>query len=209
MYFVYPEDINAYGLSATTTVGEYNLAGEVSIRTNAPLVSHPTLTFVTGSTGGYARGTTLHANFNWLATLGRSLIANEATLLGEIAANYTQKVRENPAAIEVNARRAGLATRLVYEPMYRQVVRGLDVGVPVGIGYTPMGKSSAGGVLGPHRGGDMSIGLNGTYLAVWKFSLNYTHFYGGEGPFTLNNNQTFRQTMKDRDFISLSVQTTF
>lgn len=209
-YFVYPEGVQAYGVSASKTLGDYNLAFEFSVRKHAPLVSVPTLAFVPGTSTGYARGTTLHANFNWIASLGPSFIAQEASFVGELAANYTQRVTENPQAVSPTTRRSGMGMRFVYEPTYRQVFPGLDVGVPVGLGYTPAGRSSAAGGLGVHHGGDMSIGLNGTYLAVWKFSLNYTHYYGPEATFVdANNNQTFRQTLKDRDFVSLSLQTTF
>jgi len=62
----------------------------------------------------------------------------------------------------------------------------------------------------PEGGGDFSVGLNGTYLAVWKFSLAYTGFFGSKG--TLldgNNNFSYRQFLRDREFIALSASRTF
>ena len=38
-FLVYPEDIDAYGISATSTFGVWNLATEISYRHNTPLVS--------------------------------------------------------------------------------------------------------------------------------------------------------------------------
>jgi len=51
---------------------------------------------------------------------------------------------------------------------------------------------------------------------VWDFSLAYTHYYGKENTATyastnplVNGTLTFAQTLKDRNFISLSVRRTF
>jgi len=210
-YFVYPEGINAYGVSATHTVGDYNLAAEVSVRKNAPLSSTAAVQIpALGVASQPARGTTWHANFSWLASLGPSFVAQEASFVGEIAANYTEKVTQGEDHLDPNSRRSGLGLRLSYEPTYRQALNGLDVGVPVGIGYAPAGKSSAGGGLGAHHGGDMSIGLNLTYLDVWRMSLAYTHYYGPEGLFLdAANHQTFLNTTRDRDFVALSIRRTF
>lgn len=210
-YFKYPEGINAFGVSATRSMGVHNVAAELSVRTNAPLVSSGSVNVpALGVSHSYARGTTWHANFNTLSSLGPSFIAREASLLGEIALNYTQSVKENAESVDPNTRRWGAALRVVYEPMFRQVRDGLDISVPIGLGYTPQGRSSAGGSLGPHRGGDVSIGVSGTYLDVWRFSLNFTHYFGPEGTYLDSaNHQTFKQTLKDRDFVSLSLRRTF
>ena len=55
-----------------------------------------------------------------------------------------------------------------------------------------------------------TLGVNGTYLAVWKFGLAYTRFFGPEG--TLldgNNNFSYQQFLRDRAFIALSASRTF
>lgn len=210
-YYAYPEGINAFGVSASHTLGEHNLAAEVSVRTHAPLMSvAATMIPAIGVSSSYARGTTLHANFNTVSSLGPSVIARESSLTAEVAMNYTQKVTENAASVDPNAQRFGMGLRVVFEPTYRQVMDGLDIGVPIGLGYTPAGKSSAGGSLGPHRGGDITFGLNAAYLDVWRISLNYTHYYGPQAPYLdAQGHQSFLQTLKDRDFISLSVRRSF
>lgn len=210
-HYEYAQGIHAYGISATRSIGAYNLAAEVSMRTHAPLVSVGSINLpALGVNQSYARGTTWHANFSVLSTLGPSFVAREASLLGEIALNYTQSVKENRESVDPNSRRWGAALRVAFEPSYRQVLDGLDIGVPLGLGYTPEGRSSAGGGLGPHRGGDMSLGLNGTYLDMWRFSLAFTHYFGSAAPYLDDaNHQTFRQTLKDRDFVWLSIRRTF
>jgi hypothetical protein len=63
----------------------------------------------------------------------------------------------------------------------------------------------------PSGGGDISIGLNASYRDAWRFSLTYTHYYGAAAGFnnTPNNAYTWRQTMKDRDFVSMSLSHSF
>jgi hypothetical protein len=103
--------------------------------------------------------------------------------------------------------------RFLLEPTYRQVLPGLDIGIPIGLGYTPKGSRSM--ALGPagmpaSGGGDWSIGVNGSYLDVWRFSVAYTHYFGPEGNFLdANNSFSYRQAMKDRNFVALSVRRTF
>ena len=38
--------------------------------------------------------------------------------------------------------------------------------------------------LPPENGGDLTVGLNGSYLDVWRISLAYTHFFGPGTKFT-------------------------
>ncbi|MOA24080.1 hypothetical protein D3C78_1447420 [compost metagenome] len=100
--------------------------------------------------------------------------------------------------------------RVVYEPMYRQAYPGLDLSVPMGVGFTHGSSSALGTGFGPDRGGDINIGIKGNYMNVWNAGLTYTHYYGPENTFLdSNNNYTFEQTLKDRDFIALSVSRTF
>ena len=62
--------------------------------------------------------------------------------------------------------------------------------------------------------GDISIGLNGSYLDVWRFSANYTHYIGAAAPFIGlssdgSNHRLFKQYYADRDYLSVSVRRTF
>ena len=57
---------------------------------------------------------------------------------------------------------------------------------------------------------DFTLGLGAVYLGTWNANLAYVRFLGREGS-TLDNasNAQFRQALKDRDFLSLSLRTTF
>jgi len=109
-----------------------------------------------------------------------------------------------------NADREATAMRMVYSPTYRQALPGIDLTPSVGLGYT-WGRSSAlGNAFGPNEGGDVNVGISGTYLGKWVASLNYVHYLGQAGGSTDNNNNVqFLQSLADRDFVSFSLRATF
>ncbi len=214
-YWVYPEDIRAFGASFNTTVEQFNFGGEASLRWNMPLVSSgqtvlPGVEADNDSHPLYAVGRTAHLNLNVLASLGPSFISNEASLVGEVAWNRLLSVTKNREALSPGATDDGVGLKLVYTPTYRQVFSGVDISVPLGISYFPMGKSAVVSSFGPDRGGDMNIGVSATVRDRVTFDLTYTHFYGPEDTYLDGaNNFTFKQSLKDRDYLAFSVKTTF
>ncbi|MFH1154445.1 MAG: DUF1302 domain-containing protein [Pseudomonadota bacterium] len=212
---VYPENIQVYGASASTTFGFVNVATEVSMRVNTPLVSDlqivvPGVIADNDDNPLYAVGKSFHAQVSWLASMEPSFIAREADFLGEIAYNKRVSIDKNPSALASNASKEVIGIRMVYEPKYRQVMPGLDIGVPLGLAYFPKGNSSVVGSFGPDKGGDMNVGLNLIYLDAWRISLAYTHYYGPSDTFLdANNTFSFKQSYADRDFVSFSVSRTF
>jgi hypothetical protein len=99
---------------------------------------------------------------------------------------------------------------VVYTPTYRQFFSGVDIGIPVGLSYFPLGKSAVVSSFGPDNGGDMNIGITATYLDRVTAGLTYTHYYGPEDTNLNGANQfNFKQSLKDRDYLSFSVKTTF
>jgi hypothetical protein len=88
--------------------------------------------------------------------------------------------------------------RIAFEPQYFSVLPGLDLTVPIGIGYGIAGRSSVDPSQNS-RAGDVEIGLSLTYRTVWTGQIGFTHYFG----------PTDRQPFADRDFISISVQRTF
>ena len=215
-YWVYGEGIESIGTSFSTTLLGSNVAGELSSRWHQPLASTSQRPLLQGENINnyrdplYATGHTLHANLSWMSSFGPSWVAQEASFTGEVAWNRTLSITLNPDALDPNADRDAWQLRTVYEPTYRQVIPGLDISVPVGMSYG-RGKSSALGVgFGVDRGGDMNIGVKGTYDSVWNLGLNYTHYYGPEGGgLDESGHYSYLQAWKDRDFVSFSVSRTF
>lgn len=217
--FAYPEDINAYGVSFNTTVGSASVAGELSTRHNQPFASTgmayiPSLGQQADNSDNplYAYGKSAHANLSIATSLSRTFIADEGTFMGEVAWNRRLSVDENKDRLDPNADRDAWGMRFVYTPTYRQVLPGLDLSIPVGASYFPKGRSSVLGIgFGVDKGGDFSIGLQGTYLAVYNVALNYTSYYGSGGRDLEQgtNYLTFDQANKDKDFVSLTLSTSF
>lgn len=216
----YAEGIKSYGGSFSTTVGDFNIAGEVSVRDNVPLVSDPQVVIAGAADNrdspAYAVGRTAHAQVSAVYLLQTTPLWQGGVFLAEIAWNRRLSISRNPAALDPNTTRDALAFRVVLSPTYYQVLPGLDVSVPIGLGYNPKGKSSAlfafnGGV---EHGGDFSIGITGEYEQTWQFGLNYVHYIGREQSFLIppNDNAAFLsygQPLRDRNFLSLNVKRTF
>jgi len=217
---VYHEGIRTYGASATTSIGQLNLAFEGSLRNNASLVSDPqAVSLATADNSGnaaYAIGKTGHLQASAIYVLTETPLWDAGTFLGEIAWNRRLSVQKNAGAIDPNTTRDAAALRLIFEPSFFQVVPGLNLGVPVGLGWNFYGRSSS--IFnwngGSSRGGDFSIGLNANYLTDWNASLSYTGYFGAaDGFLTPANSPTpmlsYKQVYKDRNFISLSLKRSF
>lgn len=221
---VYGQGISAYGLSATRTLGAVNLAGEVSVRRNVPLVNYnlsaPLSQTLSTSVdqGIFAVGNSAHINLSALWTVPATALFNEASFVGEIGWNRRTSITRNGDKLDPNTERDAWGWRFVFSPTYRQLLPGLDLGIPISLSYNPHGKSSVVSVFnntGIDKGGDFSIGLDGAYLDAWRFTLTYTHFYGDRGLFQNGLNgtptqvKTFQNYLADRDFISFSLRRSF
>lgn len=205
-YLVYPEDIRTFGASATTTLGDANISGEVSIRRNTPLASKPlTVTAAqqadNDANPAYAVGNSVHAQASVIWTLGPTIVAKSALFLAEVAWNRVTSTTRNPQNRDPNATDDALALRMVFEPSYRQVFPGVDLTVPMGLSYSPRGRSSVVGAFAVDKGGDMNLGLTAKYLETWFATLAVTHFYGSVAPTA--------QNLGDRDYVAFTLRTTF
>ena len=226
-HLAYQEGITALGGSFSHTFGDVNLAGEASIRHNQDLASSNAFNAAAlgapaadnSGNPGYAVGHTAHANLSALWSIPPTPVFNEASVMAEAAWNRVLSITHNPvngagvAALDPNATRDAWAFRGLFEPAYRQVLPGLDLSVPVGLGYSPSGSRSMAigpGLFPADGGGDVSVGISGTYLDSWRFSLSYTQFFGSQNTFmNAANAYTYQQSLADRDFIAFSLRTTF
>ncbi|WP_256674375.1 DUF1302 domain-containing protein [Pseudomonas tumuqii] len=213
---VYAEDIKVFGASFSTVIGEANVAGEVSMRVDTPLTATGGVV-VTGmdadnhSNPAYPIGNSLHAQVSMINLYGGSSLWDAAALVGELAFNRRLSVKENADHLDPNATRDAYSLRFTFEPQYFQVMPSVDLQVPITVGYTPYGRSSVTPLaFSPEHGGDFTIGLKADYQKLWYASLSYTNFFGDGAPIIdAENHYTYKQTLKDRDFIAFSVQRTF
>lgn len=224
-YMAYQQDIKALGASASRTFGEFNVAIEASVRHNQDLASTqgadisaiaPVPSTNLTDNPGYAVGNTAHINLSTVASLGRSPLWNEATLFGEIAWNRVLRVTKNAAALDPKGTRDGVALRVLLEPTYRGVADGLDISVPIGLGWAPKGSRPLAAYHPnawiPEDGGDISLGLKFAFRDTWRASLTYTHYFGTAASLTnpaAGNAYTWNQTLRDRDFVAASLSYSF
>lgn len=218
---VYHEDIKLYGASAAMTILDASVGFEVSTRRDTNLVSQ-TDTAILGASNSdirnnppYPVGNTAHAQMSWLYSAGPNWLSREASFVGEVAWNRVLSVTKNREQLDPTTTRDAWGLRVGYTPRYRQVRPGLDIGIPMSVGYNPKGRSGAvasfnGGV---DRGGNFSVGIDGTYMGDWNFSLLYTGYFGSEshGTEIVDGQQSFsfKQNLRDRDFVAFSLSRTF
>lgn len=214
---VYAQDIKVYGVSASTVFGETNVAAEMSIRRNAPLaaVGNVVVTLDPNADGRdhpfYPVGNTFHAQVSAISVFPANALWQGASFIGELAFNRRLSVKQNADQLDPRTTRDATALRFIFQPEYFQVLPGVDVQVPIGVGYGLAGRTSVLGTgFSPEHGGDASIGVKADYQKTWQGSLTYTHFYGRTGAIVNPAAQlSFDQFHKDRDFVALSIQRTF
>lgn len=218
---VYAEDIRTLGVSFSTLVGETNVAGEVSVRDNMPLVASGNTVLLSGLAGAdndrhaaYPVGRTLHVNVSALSVFAATPFYDGASLIAELAFNRRMSVTDNADQLDPSATRDATAVQFVFTPDYFQVMPGLDLQVPIGVSYGIGGRSSVNGALFPaEHGGNISVGLKGEYQKAWQVGLSYNHYYGPAGSIiqydTAVPELSYSNFHGDRDFVSLSIQRTF
>jgi hypothetical protein len=219
-FYRFPEGVKTVGVSASRSLGDFNFAGEASLRDNMPLWS--TNIIYPGGVGApqprLAIGRTAHVNLSTLATVGPNFIARESTLLAEIAWNRVLSMKDPDRSLDQGRTRDATALQAIFTPTYRQVLSGLDLSVPVGLRYAIDGNSAVtGGSWGAKGTGAATLGVEGTYLGVWQFAINYTHYIGKTVPFVdyspaLTGGSPIYghgNPLADRDFVALSLRRTF
>ncbi|HEX5684197.1 MAG TPA: DUF1302 domain-containing protein [Ideonella sp.] len=238
LHLAYAEDVRTVGASVTSSVGQLNWAVEGSLRWNAPLTSDPAVLglgpVITCGTSSadpcYAVGRTAHLQVSGIYVLQPGDLWGGGAMVGELAYNRTLKVTKDIFAaadgssqglggLDPNTTKGAFAFRMLFEPQYFQVLPGLDLSVPVGVGYNFGGRSSAifNYAGGASEAGDYSIGVKGSYQNDWKLALTYTDYFGTAKTFTETlvpgsgspRQLTFGQSLRDRAYVAFSVARTF
>jgi hypothetical protein len=200
----YPSGIGLFGLSFSTYVGDSNVGGELTARTNAPLgeygssSSYSMVESHTHPFDDYALGDTLHGQVSSVTTLPPASAWNSADLSVELAANYIMHVTENDPAINLSSARFAARIRTLFEPHYFEVLPDLEISLPLGVGYDIAGAYSS-NYTQEAGAGDIEAGVSASYMSAWKANLTFTCFVGDPA----------HQPLADRNFVSISVERTF
>ena len=199
----YPEGISLYGGSFSGYFFDYNIAGEISVRTHMPLGSNP-IEVPAGALADnranalYPIGTTLHAQLSTVDTLAPNAVWQSADLAFELSSVERLAVTRNQALIDPSRTPFALSMRTTFTPHYFEVLPGLDLSVPLGVGYGLVGNSSTVDTEYADAG-DVEVGVGMTYLTVWNATLSLTTFFGSPE----------KQPLGDRTFLSLNIQRSF
>jgi hypothetical protein len=217
-FYEFPESVKVAGVSATRSIGDFNVAIEASVRDDMPLRSTNMLYgFFPGQPRPQlAKGRTAHVNLSTLATFGPSFLARESVLVAELAWNRVLSKVDPDGQLDDGRTRDATALQFIFTPTYRQALPGLDLSVPVGVRYTVSGHSSV-TVWDAEGSGSANIGLEGNYLGVWQFALTYTHYIGKAVPFVdyapllTGGSPIFGHgnAMADRNYLALNLRRTF
>jgi len=239
VHLAYASNIRTFGASVTSSIGQLNWALEGSVRTNAPLTSDPAVLGLgpilrcgtSDDNPCYAVGRTGHLQLSGIYVLQPGPLWGGGALVGELAYNRRLSVTKDIFAIGPNGSSVGLggldpnttkgawAFRAIFEPQYFQALPGLDLSVPIGLGWNFGGRSSAifNFAGGTSNAGDYSIGIKGKYQNAWNVALNYTDYFGKAKTFTETlvagsgtpRQLSFAQSLRDRGYVSFSVSRTF
>lgn len=222
---VYQEDITSFGFSSSKTVGSVNLASEVSFRSNQPLTSGRTVDTSALSHSAasdndrnpaYPVARTAHANVSAIWTIDSNPLFREGAMTTEVGWNRVLKVQRHPELVDPASTRDAIAVRTLVQATYRQVMSGLDLGPQIGLGWAPHGSRSAITPTGvPQNGtGDVTLGVDFTYLDVWQASLAATHYFGGSAGVLAQASDgktsvAYKNFYGDRDFVAFSLRRSF
>lgn len=203
---VYPSNIWLQGISGSTNIGPANVAGEISVRENDPLVPNTgAYTVVPGENAqdnnGYPVGTVWNAQVSSIyVTPAIPLDPGGVTILGEALLNHLINVTQNRAALVQGGQGTAGAFDVQLVPTYNEVLPNLQVTLPVSLTYDFLGNSDVDGQI-YHGTGVFTAGVTGTYKTNWIASLSYQDYLGR--PNIVRNN------LADRGFVAINLQHSF
>ncbi|MFC5697463.1 DUF1302 domain-containing protein [Pseudomonas sp. GCM10022186] len=228
-YFIsYNQDVNLYGISLDTPVGESSLGMELSYRDGTALNSTPSLAADDPTRG--ATGDVVNMIANVLVPLSTTPFYETGTFIAELAYTRVLSVDSTNKALYKAEGFAGCAGKdkwdgcstrnatalaLSFTPEWLQVAPGVNLSMPTSV---TVGLKGNPGVLGGTAQGSykFSVGLAANFFARHTLKVEYigsrAHtgdtvltpaglpvFEGGNGSYMLN----------DRDWISITAQTVF
>jgi hypothetical protein len=204
-YLVYPRDIQIYGASLSTTVGDANVAGEISGRRNMPLdsgVGTPAVYPGSANAGAlYAKGSVVNAQVSGIyISPGIPLDPGGVSFTAEADVNHVLSVDSGRALLTPGRDNSAGAFEFVVTPAYFDVVPNVELEFPIGITYNLFGRSQFDSTQN-HGTGSVSFGLTAVYRTTWTAALTYKDFLGAPNP-SINS-------LADRGYLSFNMQHTF
>jgi hypothetical protein len=200
----YQQDIDLWGVSFSTLVGDVQVNGEVSYHEDAlpTQETRPTLNPETGnySTPDFHTGYMTQANLGFLYIIGDNVLADGMNLVGEavyVRTNLSpgELLREENISMKNTKNAWGYTVGLTLN--YKSVLPGLDLDVPINFKHTPSGIWKTLSLQEDAK--SANIGVRFKYLNNWRGNLKYTTFWGNKD----------EHGNHDRDNISFDITYTF
>ncbi|MCY1352821.1 hypothetical protein D9M69_391430 [compost metagenome] len=199
----YFDDIDQYGASFATVLGDTSFAGEVSYRDGQPVL-------VDNGFGGAVRAETLQAQTSLIHVVGPTAFADNTTLVGELVYNT---VLDNDASAPVplfpgfslpgtdtllHDRDAwGYTVQASFD--YNNVFSGWDLTVPVTYSTAAQHDSALIGSINDGQGDDrMSVGTTWRYLSNFSIEALYSAYLGNPNNASLADRDNVALTLKYR-----------
>jgi len=204
-YLVYPRDIQIYGGSFSTTVGDANVAGEISGRRNMPLDSGAaSSTDYPGSANAgalYAKGSIINAQVSAIyVSPGIPLDPGGVSFDAEADVNHVLSVDSGRALLTPGRDNSAGAFEVVMTPAYFDVIPNVELEFPIGLTYDLFGRSQFDATEN-HGTGSVTFGVTAIYRTTWTAGLTYKDYLGAPNP-TIN-------ALADRGYLSFNVEHTF
>ncbi|MHA4869542.1 DUF1302 domain-containing protein [Duganella sp. PWIR1] len=210
-YMAVPNGVKAFGASISRLVGSANVGLEASVRDGQPLIAKQgTVVLPVGQTAAwlndntpYPTGRTSHLNLSTTLISGATGAWDGLAVVGELSANHLNSVKENAAKVDTAYNKTSYGGRIVVTPTWYQVTSGLDLSVPLNIGWSFKGRSIIDTAFpfsgSPDKGGEIAAGVTGTYLTRYIANLTFINYRG----------KATSQPLLDRDYVRFSLQTSF
>lgn len=210
-YLAVPNNVRAVGASVSRLVGTANVGLEASMRFGQPLVARSgSVVLPAGVTSAwladnvpFPTGRTTHLNLSGTMVAGASALWNGASLVGELSANHLNSVERNDARVDTTLNKTSFGTRVIFTPTWYQVAPGLDLSVPLNVGWSFKGRSVIDTAFpfsgSPDHGGELVVGVTGVYLNRWNANLSFINYKG----------KAASQPLLDRDYLRFSLQASF
>jgi hypothetical protein len=204
-HFVYPRDVEIFGASASSSVGNANVAGEASVRRNVPLLSNALAMDLASNPAAdndrnplYAVGDLVHLQASTIWVLPRVGMWDTATLTAEVGGHHLYNITRNEAARDNAKKRTYAGANVVLEPTWYQIVPDLDMSIPLSVGYSFTGYSPVDPTAIAH-GGSVTTGVSFVFQRDWRARIDYTKYLGKDA----------NHPVGDRDNLVLSIARTF
>ena len=189
-YLRYAENIDLYGASFGTVIGDTNISGEVTYRKNAELIS-------TAFTG--IKADIVQAQLSGIHIFGPSALADSVVVIGEVGTNSVHRVKASQLFVGDTT---GWGFALAANLAYNAIAPGVDMVIPLTWNHDLAGNERGDGpVLATFdKGKDVvSVGAEFIYLNDLKADIKYTAFLG----------QPDEDAQADRDYVSVSLKYSF